>query len=72
MKKIFMFAILFGAAMTFAACGSKENKECEAEEAPEVETVAVEEEAEEAEEAELTIPEALEQLGEAIETEVAE
>ena len=29
MKKVYLFAILFGASMTFAACGSKgENKEC--------------------------------------------
>jgi len=29
MKKVYLFAILFGASMAFTACGSKgENKEC--------------------------------------------
>lgn len=78
MKKIFMFAIVLGAAMTFAACGSKENKACEGEEAaPAVEEAApaVEEaiEAEdEAEAEELVIDEAaLKEALEALEAEAA-
>ena len=75
MKKIFMFAIVLGAAMTFAACGSKENKACEGEEAaPAVEeAIEAEDEAEdEAEAEELVIDEAaLNEALEALEAEAA-
>ena len=83
MKKVLFFAaVLAVASMTFVACGKKENKEAEGEqkeccekhegcqEAKEAEKAACCEK-QAAEDAQLTIPEAVEQLGDAIEAEIA-
>lgn len=76
MKKVYLFAILFGASMAFAACGSKgekkecckegENKECckEAEEHKCCKEAAEEATEEAAPEAEITLEEAAAQLEE--------
>lgn len=61
MKKVYLFAILFGASMAFTACGSKgENKECckEAEEHKCCKEAAEEAAEEAAPEAEITLEEA--------------
>ena len=67
MKKVYLFAILFGASMAFTACGSKgENKECckEAEEHKCCKEAAEEATEEAAPEAEITLEEAAAQLEE--------
>jgi len=71
MKKVYLFAILFGASMAFTACGSKgENKECckEAEEhkccKEAAEEAAPEATEEAAPEEEITLEEAAAQLEE--------
>ncbi len=67
MKKVYLFAILFGASMAFTACGCKgENKECckEAEEHKCCKEAAEEATEEAAPEAEITLEEAAAQLEE--------
>ena len=61
MKKVYLFAILFGASMAFTACGSKgENKECckEAEEHKCCKEAAEEATEEATEEGEITLEDA--------------